>query len=123
MRQKFDENGLLEDKRHPNANKKMKVPGPGQYDPKDSSGTPKYSIGLKHEKKDIKGLFRLNVPGVGKYELSKDFVAPSFKVGKESNAAKTTYAKCDRCWNYYKKTVQVEEYHICSRCNEVINNE
>ena len=83
MRQKFDENGLLEDKRHPNANKKMKVPGPGQYDPKDSSGTPKYSIGLKHEKKDIKGLFRLNVPGVGKYELSKDFVAPSFKVGKE----------------------------------------
>jgi hypothetical protein len=29
MRQKFDEDGLLEDKRHPNAYKKTKVPGPG----------------------------------------------------------------------------------------------
>ena len=41
MRQKFGEDGLLEDKRHPNAYKKTKVPGPGHYDPRDDTGTPK----------------------------------------------------------------------------------
>ena len=81
MRQKFDENGLLEDKRNPNAHEKTKVPGPGHYDPKDSTGTPKYTIGQKHYKKEIKGLFRLEVPGVGKYDLAKDFTAPSYKIG------------------------------------------
>ena len=83
MRQKFDENGLLEDKRNPKAYPKTKVPGPGQYDPKDYTGTPKYTIGRKHYKKNIKGLFRLEVPGVGKYELAKDFDAPCFRIGNE----------------------------------------
>ena len=83
MRQKFDENGLLEDKRKSNAPKKTKLPGPGHYDPKDSTGTPKYTIGQKHPKKEIKGLFRLSTPGVGKYELAKDFDAPCFKIGNE----------------------------------------
>ena len=83
MRQKFDENGCLEDKRNPNAKEKTKVPGPGQYDPKDSTGTPKYTIGEKHYPKEIKGLFKLNVPGVGKYELAKDFNAPCYKMGLE----------------------------------------
>ena len=83
MRQKFDENGLLEDKRNPNAPKKTNVPGPGQYDPKDLTTSPKYTIGEKHYKKKIKGLFRLEIPGVGKYDLAKDFIAPSYKIGNE----------------------------------------
>ena len=83
MRQKFGEDGLLEDKRHPNAYKKTKVPGPGHYDPRDDTGTPKYTIGQKHYKKDIKGLFRLETPGPGRYQLVKDFDAPCFKIGKE----------------------------------------
>ena len=83
MRQKFDENGCLEEKRHPNAYRKTKVPGPGHYDPKDLTGSPKYTIGEKHPPKKIKGLFKLEVPGVGKYELAKDFEAPCFKIGNE----------------------------------------
>ena len=83
MRQKFDENGCLEEKRHPNAYKKTKVPGPGHYDPKDLTGSIKYTIGEKHSPKKIKGLFKLDVPGVGKYELAKDFEAPCFKIGNE----------------------------------------
>ena len=83
MRQKFDENGLLEDKRNPNAPKKTNVPGPGQYDPKDLTTSPKYTIGEKHYKKKIKGLFRLEIPGVGKYDLARDFIAPSYKIGNE----------------------------------------
>ena len=83
MRQKFDENGVLEDKRNPNAHKKTYVPGPGHYDPKDLTSTPKYTIGEKHYKKNIKGLFRLEIPGVGKYDLAKDLDAPSYKIGNE----------------------------------------
>jgi hypothetical protein len=83
MRQKFDENGYVPDKRGPNANEKTNVPGPGQYNPKDSSGTPKYTIGERHHPKEIKGLFKLNVPGVGKYELRKDLIAPCFKMDQE----------------------------------------
>ena len=83
IRQKFGEDGLLKEKRHPNAYKKTEVPGPGHYDPRDLTGSPKYTIGEKHQPKKIKGLFKLEIPGVGKYELAKDFSAPSYKIGNE----------------------------------------
>ena len=51
------------------------------------------------------------------------FMIASFNVGKESSASKTSYTKCDRCWNYFKKTVEIESYHLCHRCNEVVNND
>ena len=83
FRQKFDEDGLVEEKRNPNAHKKTKVPGPGHYNPKDNTGGPKYTIGLKHQPKQIKGLFKLNTPGVGSYEITKEFEAPCYRMDKE----------------------------------------
>ena len=83
FRPKFDENGLNTEKRNRNAYQKTKVPGPGHYDPIDNTGGPKYTIGLRHYKKKIKGLFKLNVPGAGSYEITKDFEAPCFRMDKE----------------------------------------
>ena len=51
------------------------------------------------------------------------FMVASFKLGNENSANKTTYTRCDRCWNYYKKVVKVEENHLCGRCHDVLSNE
>ena len=45
------------------------------------------------------------------------------KTGKENSVNKTTNTKCDRCWNYFKKTVTVEGNHLCNRCHNVLTNE
>ena len=74
---------MNEDRRNRNAYKKTKVPGPGHYSPLDNTGGPKYTIGLKHYQKKIKGLFRLNTPGVGTYEMAKEFEAPCHKIDRQ----------------------------------------
>lgn len=82
MRQVFDEDGKLPEKRNPRAHKWKKVPGPGTYNPKDNTGGPRYTIGVRHYGKN-KGSDSTKVPGVGSYNLRKNFEAPSFKIGKE----------------------------------------
>ena len=51
------------------------------------------------------------------------FMIASFKLGKENSINKTNYVKCDRCWNYYKDTVKIDENNICKRCHKVLKDE
>ena len=51
------------------------------------------------------------------------FMIASFKLGKENSINKTNYVKCDRCWNYYKDIVKIDENNICKRCHEVLKDE
>ena len=83
FRPKFDENGLLKEKRHPRAYEQIPNPGPGTYDLKDNTKGPEYTIGTRHYPKKIKGLFKLNVPGVGSYDLAKNFDAPCCKIDQD----------------------------------------
>jgi isoleucyl-tRNA synthetase len=42
--------------------------------------------------------------------------------GEEVTAAKSTYAKCQRCWNYWP-SVGTDPNHpdLCTRCIDVVN--
>lgn len=56
-------------------------------------------------------------------DLPTIFMVASFKTSKNTLASKTSFTKCDRCWNYYKDTVEIEGNHLCHRCKEVIEND
>ena len=56
------------------------------------------------------------------YILSLIYGIAKFEISKSSNAKKTTYTKCDRCWNYYEKTSEIEENHLCDRWKEVMES-
>ena len=85
MRPKYTLDGITEGKRSAKAYRKSDVPGPGHYDPLDNTHGPRYTIGLKREKKEIKGFKRPSVPGVGTYNLAKDedFKVPCYIMSKE----------------------------------------
>ena len=74
FRTKLPIDGLVKEKRHRKAYKKLEVPGPGKYDIKTSPSGPRYTIGIKRylKAKNDKS------PCVGSYNLTsdKDLVVP-----------------------------------------------
>lgn len=74
FRGKFNMDGTLDGKRHANEKKKPEnfpSPGPGEYDVKDNYSSPKYTIGLKRDKKILSRHPEIK-PDVGKYDLRRD---------------------------------------------------
>lgn len=55
-------------------------------------------------------------------ELVKILQVSHFELGDEDKVYKHTGTKCDRCWNYFDDTVEVESQHVCHRCHEVITS-
>lgn len=86
MRPKYGLEGIMEEKRNPNAFKKTANPGPGKYDIADNNKGPRYTIGLRRDKssKDKDDRSK-STPGVGTYNLrrEKSFVAPCYKFDHE----------------------------------------
>ena len=88
MRPKFDLDGTNPGKRSDKGKGKYSVPGPGKYNPVDSTGGPQYTIGIRRSLTTAQ-LKRKNknkaTPGVGKYNLRNDadLIVPCYVMSKE----------------------------------------
>jgi isoleucyl-tRNA synthetase len=57
---------------------------------------------------------------LGNEECQKIFIVSSFAVSDKSSCTKSKGVKCDRCWNYFDNTEEIDGQHLCPRCAGIV---
>jgi isoleucyl-tRNA synthetase len=57
---------------------------------------------------------------LGEASLASVLIVSSFKVSETNAVSKHAGTKCDRCWNYFDETENVDGHPLCHRCAAIV---